>query len=181
LHFSALKQVFKWCFSAQSCCSAAWKACFLGLLGQFLNVKHGSIHLMFAEEHKLWTIDDWQTAFLNNEYSFEIGKKSPGDDSWHLVSSAIVYFGPRTLQEVFNMLTLKSMKTCWYMSQQMGKLCAYLLELNQNTISTQLHQKRKSTATHSELNLHTSFSGISYWLGLKYFLIFKLFQHEITN
>jgi len=38
--------------------------------------------------------------------------QSPGDDSWHLVSSAIVYVGPRTLQEVFNMLTLKSMKTC---------------------------------------------------------------------
>ena len=119
---------------------------------------------------------------LTQSHSVETAKlKTPGDDSWHLVSSAIVYVGPRTLQEVFNMLTLKSMKTCWYMSQQMGKLCAYLLELNQNTISTQLHQKRNSTATHSELNLHTSFSGISYWLGLKYFLIFKLFQNEIKN
>ena len=114
-------------------------------------------------------------------YASILNTLSPGDDSWHLVSSAIVYVGPRTLQELFNMLTLKSMKTCWYMYQQMGKLCAYLLELNQNTISTKLHQKRNSTATHSELNLHTSFSGISYWLGLKYFLIFKLFQHEITN
>ena len=57
-------------------------------------------------------------AFLENpyfqEYQSELARSpyTPGDNSWHLVSSAIVYVCPRTLQEVFNMLTLKSMKTC---------------------------------------------------------------------
>ena len=115
--------------------------------------------------------------------SIPVHPMTPGDNSWHFISSAIVYVCPTTLQEVFTIFTLKSMKTCWYMFQKMGKSCAYQLELKQNPILTQLHQKRNSTATHSELNIHTWFWRISYGLGpTKYFIIFRLYQHiEIKN
>ena len=73
--------------------------------------------------------------------SIPVHPMTPGDNSWHFISSAIVYVCPTTLQEVFTIFTLKSMKTCWYMFQQMGKSCAYQFELKQNPILTQLCQR----------------------------------------
>ncbi|KNZ54823.1 hypothetical protein VP01_2842g1 [Puccinia sorghi] len=43
-----------------------------------------------------------------------------------------------------------------------GKLCAYLIELNQNPILTHVHPKRKCNIIHSELTLYTLFWGINY-------------------
>ncbi|KNZ56639.1 hypothetical protein VP01_2359g1 [Puccinia sorghi] len=56
-------------------------------------------------------LQDQLTWYTSEEYRSDRWARSPGDNSWHLVSSAIINFCLGTLQEVFTMLKLKSMKT----------------------------------------------------------------------
>ncbi|MBW0540923.1 hypothetical protein O181_080638 [Austropuccinia psidii MF-1] len=49
----------------------------------FLQPQDFQVFLVFTQEHRCWTIDDWEKVVWTNKSAFELGKKAHQVQVWH--------------------------------------------------------------------------------------------------